>query len=106
MRLCSVNNKKALFHRWEEKLRVINPSSPSNGYQGGSIRYTNGIVEYENGRVESVPSHKIVFLDAAKLFAKVEREIRNWEAKQASTNEEAEEEGDTYSFLEAADRVI
>ena len=98
MRICTVNGIKALFHRWEDKSRVIDASPLPNGHRGGTVRYTNGIVEYEDGRVESVPSHRVVFQDSAKLFAKVEKEIKNWEYKQALANETGEGGGE-FSLL-------
>ena len=93
MRLCKVNGKKALFHRWEQKSKVMLPSQLPNGNQGGTLQFTNGIVEYEDGSVESVSSYKIVFQDTAKLMARVEKELNKWAEENESANE-ADEEGE------------
>ena len=91
MRLCTANGRKALFHRWDQRSKIVNPSPGESGQQGGTIQFTNGIVEYEDGVVDSVPSYKIVFKDTEKLMDKVEKEIKKWEARKARENEPDDE---------------
>lgn len=46
MRPCIVQNKyKALFHRWEDRADVIDPSMSIGGAPGGQITRTLAIVE-------------------------------------------------------------
>ena len=103
MRLCTVNGKKALFHRWDQRSKIVNPSPQENGQQGGTIQFTNGIIEYEDGVVDSVSSYKIVFKDTEKFMDKVEKEIKKWEAKKGQENESDEDEMD---FLEDDYHVV
>jgi hypothetical protein len=63
LRLCKVNNKKALFHRWSDKTRIVEPSPMIGGHPGGVLKYTVGIIEYENGEIAECLPNEIQFLD-------------------------------------------
>ncbi len=63
LRPCLVDDKKALFHRWNEVRQVVPPSSMIGGHGGGVIAQTFGIVEYEDGSVKECYPYKIRFLD-------------------------------------------
>lgn len=64
LRPCKVNNKKALFHKWSDKTRIVEPSPMIGGHQGGVLKYTVGIIEDDDGKVsECIPS-EIQFLDS------------------------------------------
>ena len=88
MRLCMVNERKAMFHCWQPVSEVLSPSPMRGGHQGGTLRYTVGIIEYENGEVEEVAPKNIVFLDSQKLMQRTEKEIVKWEARQVTADEE------------------
>ena len=62
-RPCYVNEEKALFHRWEDKSKIVEPSVMVGGHNGGVLKYTVAIVEYENGRVAEVFPNYIKFVD-------------------------------------------
>lgn len=50
--------RKALFHRWEDKAEIVPHSPLVCGPDGGVVRGTVGIVEFEDGTVgEFFPSH-------------------------------------------------
>lgn len=61
-RPCYVDGKKALFHRWENRVEVVEPSIMVGGHPGGQIKRTCAIVEYEDGRIESVYPTKVRFV--------------------------------------------
>ena len=63
LRLCSVNNKIAFFHRWIECSDVVPPSPMVGGAPGGVIKSTLAIVEYEDGTVSRCYPEEIKFLD-------------------------------------------
>ena len=62
-RTCFVNEKKALFHRWQEYCNVVSASPMIGGAPAGQIKYTLGTVEFEDGTIEEVAPHKIKFAD-------------------------------------------
>lgn len=76
-RRCTVNGRKALFHRWHEFCKVVEASPMIGGAPAGQIKYTLGTVEYEDGSVEEVAPHRIIFED--------ERVKREWEARKEET---------------------
>ena len=55
--------KAALFHKFVEESRVIDPSPMIGGHNGGVIRYTLAIVEYDDGTVAMVEPTRIKFVD-------------------------------------------
>lgn len=64
LRPCIVNEKgKALFHMWEERSEIIEPSIMVGGHAGGVIKFVMGIVELEDGRIIKVNPTSIRFLD-------------------------------------------
>lgn len=62
-RPCLADGKKALFHRWEDKSKIVEPSVMVGGHNGGVLKYTVAIVEYENGSVAEVFPNYIKFVD-------------------------------------------
>lgn len=46
LRRCIVKDKQALFHRWAEKSKIVDPSPMIGGHKGGVLKLTVGIVEY------------------------------------------------------------
>lgn len=62
-RRCTVNGRKALFHRWHEFCKVVEASPMIGGAPAGQIKYTLGTIEYEDGSIEEVAPHRIVFED-------------------------------------------
>lgn len=75
-RICEVDGKKALFHRWNEHCNVVEPSPMIGGTPGGQIKYITGIVEFEDGSVREFYPEEITFNDN-KL-----KEIINQETEQ------------------------
>ena len=71
-RPCLVDGKKALFHRWSDKSKVVEPSPMIGGAPGGTVRYTVAIVEMEDGQVIEVGPQLIKFIDR-----KIEGDIFN-----------------------------
>lgn len=69
-RPCWVNERRAIFHRWSDSARPVNPygkGDPSdNRLQKWSV---HGIVEYEDGTVEREWPSAIQFADSAEKFA-------------------------------------
>ena len=63
LRPCFVNNRKALFHRWEPKMQVVGESMLQGGHSAGQLAITVGIVEYENGTVHECYPYEIRFCD-------------------------------------------
>lgn len=63
LRPCIVNGRKALFHTWNEKSQVIQPSPMVGGHGGGLIKTTVGIIEYEDGIVTECYPYEIKFCD-------------------------------------------
>lgn len=62
-RMCMVDGKKALFHRWHEFCNVVAESPMIGGTPAGQIKYTLGTVEFEDGHIEEVAPHRIKFMD-------------------------------------------
>lgn len=62
-RPCIVDEKKALFHRWEDFKNVIGESMMRGGHGAGQIAYTLGIVEFEDGKIKRVGPENIKFCD-------------------------------------------
>jgi len=62
-RMCTVNGKKALFHRWHEFCNVVEASPMIGGAPAGQVKYTLGTVEFEDGSIEEVAPHRIKFVD-------------------------------------------
>ena len=62
-RRCTVNGRKALFHRWHEFCKVVEASPMIGGAPAGQIKYTLGTVEYEDGSIDEVLPKCIVFED-------------------------------------------
>lgn len=67
-RPCIIDNKKALFHRWEEVSEIVYPSLMKGGHPGGEMKGTLAIVEMEDGSVRRVAPDAVRFTDNAKLF--------------------------------------
>lgn len=63
LRPCYVDGVKALFHRWGQHSRVVEPSPMVGGAPGGTVSYILGVVEFEDGRVKPVFPEKIRFVD-------------------------------------------
>lgn len=57
------DERKALFHCWNQWSDVIGDSILRGGHKGGQIADTYGIVEFEDGTVENVYPQLIRFLD-------------------------------------------
>lgn len=62
-RPCFVNDKKALFHKWEIVMEIVPPSPMMGGHAGGQISSDFAIVEYEDGTVAQVNPNRIKFVD-------------------------------------------
>jgi hypothetical protein len=62
-RPCWIKGRKALFHRWEEKRWVLEPSIMAGGHAGGQMSITLAIIEYEDGTVHEAYPYEIVFCD-------------------------------------------
>lgn len=63
LRPCIVNDKKALFHRWNEISNVVDASPFIGGHPGGIIKFTRGIIEYEDGTISECNPTEIRFVD-------------------------------------------
>lgn len=66
LRSCIVVDKKAYFHRWIDKSKIIDPSPMIGGHNGGVIKFTVGLVEYEDGSVHECYPHEIKFTDTGE----------------------------------------
>lgn len=73
LRPCIVKDRKALFHKWSDKSKIIEPSIMAGGDSGGTLKYTVGIIEYENGVITECYPYEIKFLDR-----KVENYLREY----------------------------
>jgi len=62
-RTCVVKGRNVLFHTWEEKSSIVEPSKMMGGHDGGVIRTTVGIIEYEDGIVTECYPYEIRFTD-------------------------------------------
>lgn len=63
LRPCIVKNRKALFHKWNEKSHIVEPSPMIGGHVGGVIKHTVAIIEYEDGVVTECYPYEIKFTD-------------------------------------------
>ena len=69
LRPCMVANRKggderkALFHCWNQWSDVVGESILEGGHKGGQVSETYGIVEFDDGIVQSVCPQLIRFLD-------------------------------------------
>jgi hypothetical protein len=63
LRPCIVINRKALFHKWSDKSKIVEPSPMIGGHNGGVLKYTVGIIEYEDGTVTECYPYEIKFVD-------------------------------------------
>lgn len=63
LRPCRIEDKRALFHKWSDKSRIVEPSMRIGGHAGGILKFTVGIIEYENGEIDEVLPNAIKFLD-------------------------------------------
>ncbi len=78
-RICKVEGKNALFHRWNEHCEVVEPSPMIGGTPGGQIKYITGIVEFEDGSIREVYPEAITFKDnKLNKFAYIEEETNNF----------------------------
>lgn len=62
-RPCYADGKKALFHKWGERNRIIIRNIYKRGLVEEPIRETVGIVEYEDGKIDLVKPEDIRFCD-------------------------------------------
>lgn len=62
-RLCLVNGKKALFHRWEDRAQTVPVSLLRGGHSAGQVWAVLGIVECEDGTVLEAYPCEITFID-------------------------------------------
>lgn len=86
LRYCTVEGKKALFHQWNTRQYVVEPSPMIGGAPGGQIQYTYGLVEYENGQVDEVPPHHVIFLDTKQIMT-TEVHINVFDGSEGGTHE-------------------
>lgn len=63
-RPCVVDEKRAMFHCWEQRADVVDASPLRGGHPGGQYWVTLGIVEYEDGSMDEISPRKIRFLDS------------------------------------------
>jgi len=63
LRSCIVKDKKALFHKWCDNSKILNPSPMVGGHNGGVLKYTVAIIEYENGVVTECYPYEVKFID-------------------------------------------
>ena len=78
-RPCVVDEKRAMFHRWEQRADVVDASPLRGGHPGGQYWITLGIVDYEDGSMDEISPRKIRFLDSKGLFAQYQFENSNGE---------------------------
>ena len=64
LRTCKVKGEKALFHKWFEKSRIVDPSPMIGGHSGGIIKYPVAIIEYLDGDVIQCNPEDIKFTDS------------------------------------------
>ena len=63
MRPCTVNGRKALFHRWADRAQTVGESILRGGHGAGQLWQVVGIVEYEDGTVREEYPNDIKFVD-------------------------------------------
>lgn len=64
LRPCIVKDRKALFHKWIEISKIIEPSPMIGGHNGGLIKNTVAIIEYEDGIVTECYPYEVKFIDS------------------------------------------
>lgn len=69
-RPCMVGDKRALFHRWEDKSEIVPPSNLRGGHCGGVVRCSLAIVEFEDWHIAEAYPHNVRFLDSECLFSR------------------------------------
>lgn len=62
-RPCTVDGKKALFHRWYEFNDVVDAGLTIGSHPAGQLKFLYAIVEYEDGTIEEVAPPKVKFSD-------------------------------------------
>lgn len=64
-RLCVVDDRKAVFHKWVEISYPVGESAFRGGPPAGQVSYVVALVEYEDGTVERVDlsKKKLIFVD-------------------------------------------
>lgn len=62
-RPCKVDERKGIFHRWEDYQDVIDAGLTIESHTSGQISRCYGIVEFEDGKVARIDPRKIVFMD-------------------------------------------
>jgi len=65
---CVDKDKRALFHRWENRADVCGASPMVGGHCAGQISFVQGIVELEDGSMLQVSPSRIQFLDSDEKF--------------------------------------
>lgn len=65
LRPCLVKGRKHLFHRWDQRAWVVDPSTLPGGHPGGQCSLVMAIVEDENGQVHEVYPREVRFVDDA-----------------------------------------
>lgn len=69
-RPCWVNERRAIFHRWSDSARPVNPYGKGDHSDDRLQKWSvHGIVEYEDGTVEREWPSAIQFADSAEKFA-------------------------------------
>lgn len=69
-RPCWVNGRRAIFHRWSDSARPVNPYGKDDRSDERLQKWSvHGIVEYEDGTVEREWPSAIQFADSAEKFA-------------------------------------
>lgn len=63
VRPCMVGDRKALFHRWFDEYRVLEPAITIGGHPGGQVSTLLGLVEWEDGTMHVFHPHQIRMLD-------------------------------------------
>ena len=73
LRVCIVNGQKALFHRWDQRSEIVEPSLMRGGHQCVVVQVV-GIIELEDGTIHEAYPWKIRFLDGkvGEYFAKMD----------------------------------
>lgn len=69
-RPCWVKGRRAIFHRWSDSARPVNPYGKGDPSDDRLQKWSvHGIVEYEDGTVEREWPSAIQFADSAEKFA-------------------------------------
>ena len=79
-RPCFCKDRKALFHRWEEKAQGIGVGGHTIGSEAPKtiqVKQILAIVEYEDGTVHEAYPDEIRFLDTNRLMTKFARKYRS-----------------------------